>query len=176
MHAGSLWHHYLRKLTLGAGTGNDYFVFVVRDTTKKMRSILLRMKVKGRNWPGRLCAIPKWAIITKSNYWVSIIEDPRFVTDREAAALGGHGQIVQLLLQPDLRSRYNYFRAITYAASTDNLDLRGLVSKDADFNTFSEATTRAFWNHTLNFAPYHGNTKTIHFILNAGAQPRKTVW
>lgn len=103
----------------------------------------------------------------------SDFEDSRPDTALEAAALGGSEKVVQLLLQPDYkvsRSSYNYFRAIIYAASSDNLDLLGLVSKKADFNTLSEGTTQQFWNHTLKFAAFHGSTKTIPFVLDAGAQ------
>lgn len=57
----------------------------------------------------------------------------------------------------------------------DNLDLLGLMSKKADFNTLSEVTTQEFWNHTLNIAAFHGSTKTIPFILDAGAQINHTI-
>lgn len=115
---------------------------------------------------------------TRKIYSDSDFEDPRPDTALEAAALSGCEQVVQLLLQPEYRvsrSSYNYFRAITYAALSDNLDLLALVSKKADFNTLSEVTTQDFWNHTLNSAAFHGSTKTVPFILDAGAQINHTI-
>jgi len=99
-------------------------------------------------------------------------ENPRPGTALEAAALGGHEQVVRLLFQPDAkvsRSSYSYFKAITYAAMSGNLDLLGLVSEEADFSTLSEITTQELWNHTLKGAAWHGRTKTIPFLLKAGA-------
>ncbi|ODM19179.1 hypothetical protein SI65_05796 [Aspergillus cristatus] len=100
-------------------------------------------------------------------------ENPRPGTALEAAALCGHEQVARLLFQSDAkvsRSSYSYFKAITYAAMSGNLDLLGLVSEEADFNTLSEITTQELWNHTLKGAAWHGRTKTIPFLLNAGAQ------
>lgn len=101
-------------------------------------------------------------------------DDPRPNTALEAAALGGHDQVVQLLLvQPDAkvsRSSYSYFKAITYAAMCDNLDLLQLLSDEADFSTLSEVTTQGLWNHTLKGAAWHGRSKIIPFLLEMGAQ------
>lgn len=115
---------------------------------------------------------------TRKIYSDSDFEDPRPDTALEAAALSGCEQVVQLLLQPEYRvsrSSYNYFRAITYAALSDNLDLLALVSKKADFNTLSEVTAQDFWNHTLNSAAFHGSSNTVPFILDAGAQINHTI-
>ena len=51
-----------------------------------------------------------------------------------------------------------------------NLDLLGLVSEEADLNTLSEITIQELWNHTLKGAAWYGRTKTIPFLLNAGAK------
>lgn len=117
-------------------------------------------------------------ILEDSKNWYIDFEDPRPDTALEAAALGGYEQVAQVLLQPNYkvsRSSYNYFRTIAYAASSDNLHLLELVSKRADFNILSEVKTREFWNHTLKFAAFHGSTKTIAFILDAGAQINRTI-
>ena len=271
--------YYLRSLALGPGTADDYFVYVVRDTTQKMAEYLAADEIERQKLslvisraavnfyaPGiyssltnfgaappqisQICDAPEHLLsvaanlgnltlvkhLTKSvdvnngsyvfgkpllnaawkshfqivqfllnegadagdcvnfheqdsqhnNNWYaggksysdSDFEDPRPGTALEAAALGGYEQVAQLLLQHDYRvsrSSYNYFRAITYAASSDNLDLLELMSKKADFNALSEVMTQEFWNHTLKFAAFHGSTKTIPFILDAGAQINHTI-
>lgn len=100
-------------------------------------------------------------------------EKPIFVNALEAAALGGHKQVAQLLLESyskDPRSSHSFFKATAYAAIGGNIDLLEFMSKKADFNTHSEKAIQEFWTHTLKVTAWHGRTKTIPFLLKAGAQ------
>ncbi|OJJ79298.1 ankyrin repeat domain-containing protein [Aspergillus glaucus CBS 516.65] len=95
------------------------------------------------------------------------------LTPIEAAAKGGHKEILQLLLQPKFhisRSSYTYRRAIVLAAEGGDADLLEMLAVTADYSTLSERSLLELWNCTLRHAALHGKTETISLPLEKGAQ------
>lgn len=81
----------------------------------------------------------------------------------EAAALGGHEQVVRLLLcQPspkEWRLSYNHIRAILLAAVGGNAALMKLLYEEA--NGKWPPIWEDLWSHTLLAAAYNGKTEVV---------------
>lgn len=95
-------------------------------------------------------------------------------TALEAAALGGHEDVVELVLQEQRLSPpfvLYYFTAVTYAAMSGNVKvLEMLVNAVTNPDNFPWHYLQKLWDYSLICAACHGKTETIPFLLRLGAQ------
>lgn len=108
-------------------------------------------------------------------YWYGELAHDKKIarTALEAAALGGHEDVVRFFLQPEFkvqRSGFGYLKAITTAAKGANPNTLKMMVEAADFSAVSEYHLQHFWNYTLTCAAVHGMAKNIPFLLEKGAQ------
>lgn len=108
-------------------------------------------------------------------YWYGRLSDDNKIarTALEAAALGGHEDVVRFFLQPEFkvqRSGHGYLKAITTAAKGANTNTLKMMVEAADFSAVPEYDLQHFWNYTLTCAAVHGRANNIPFLLEKGAR------
>ncbi|KAL2860988.1 ankyrin repeat domain-containing protein [Aspergillus lucknowensis] len=93
-------------------------------------------------------------------------------TALDAAAAGGHEEIVKLLLEPHLnlsRSSCSFFNAIIRAARKGNTRALQILMDHADFDAIPRGYVTRVLDVALKESASGGHVETMQFLLDAGA-------
>lgn len=97
--------------------------------------------------------------------------DMSVYTTLDAAAIGGHEEMVRLLLQPEFgvsRSTYSYRAAIVNAARGGNANVMRLLIEAGEFGAIPEQWLRQLWECALLHAADQGRPDTVRLMLDKG--------